>query len=203
MTLVESIKSSAIALEAMQVMSTWSTLPIQTSLKINEPNDKYEQEADRVAEQVMHMAEAQVQRKTCPCGQPVGSGGTCAACKKRELGIQRMASGSVPQAPAPPIVHQVLQQSGRPLDGPTRNFMESRFGQDFGQVRVHTDMQAAASAQAVNARAYTVGQNVVFGAKQFSPRTGWKSYHGSTGVFHCGYRGILEDRSPSLDDLQN
>ncbi|MCP4307278.1 MAG: DUF4157 domain-containing protein, partial [bacterium] len=47
--------------------------------------------------------------------------------------------------------------------------MESRLGQDFGQVRVHTNGQAAQSAVAVQARAYTVGQDIVFGAGQYAP----------------------------------
>src|SRR5690348_10689940 len=49
--------------------------------------------------------------------------------------------------------------------------MESRFGQDFSQVRVHTDTKAAESARAVNALAYTVGQDVVFGEGQYTPGT--------------------------------
>ena len=49
--------------------------------------------------------------------------------------------------------------------------MEPRFGHDFSQVRVHRDAQAAASARAVNALAYTVGRNLVFGAGQYSPAT--------------------------------
>ncbi|WLE99267.1 MAG: DUF4157 domain-containing protein [Candidatus Electrothrix communis] len=58
----------------------------------------------------------------------------------------------------------MLSSSGQPLDAGTRSFMEPRFGQDFSGVRVHTDGQAAESARAVNARAYTVGRDVVFGA---------------------------------------
>lgn len=138
-------------------------LPLQASLKINAPGDRYEQEADRVADQVMCMPASQVQRKTCSCGKPAGPDGKCEECKRKKLGIQRMASGDAPQTSAPPIVHQILQQPGRPLDTPTRNFMESRFGRDFGDVRLHTGKQATASAEAINARAYTVGQHIVFG----------------------------------------
>jgi hypothetical protein len=72
---------------------------------------------------------------------------------------------------APPIVHEVLASSGRPLDAGTRAFMAKRFGHDFSRVRVHADAQAAASAQAVGARAYTVEHDVVFGAGQFAPGT--------------------------------
>jgi Domain of unknown function (DUF4157) len=60
--------------------------------------------------------------------------------------------------------------AGRPLDPAVGAFMESRFGHDFSQVRVHTDARAAESARAVNALAYTVGTNVVFAAQQYSPR---------------------------------
>jgi hypothetical protein len=49
--------------------------------------------------------------------------------------------------------------------------MEPRFGHDFGNVRVHTDAKAAKSAKAVNALAYTVGRDVVFGAGQYAPRS--------------------------------
>jgi hypothetical protein len=66
-------------------------------------------------------------------------------------------------------VKDVLNSPGQPLDSETRNFMEPRFGRDFSQVRVHTDAQAAKSAEAVNALAYTVGRDVVFGAGEYRP----------------------------------
>ena len=75
------------------------------------------------------------------------------------------------QAAAPPIVHEVLRSPGQPLDTATRAFMEPRFGHDFSRVRVHTDATAEQSARDVNARAYTVGQNIVFGAGRFAPGT--------------------------------
>jgi peptidoglycan/xylan/chitin deacetylase (PgdA/CDA1 family) len=65
----------------------------------------------------------------------------------------------------------VLRSSGQPLDAVTRAYMEPRFGRDFSQVRVHTDAKAAESARVVNAQAYTVGQNVVFGAGKYSLAT--------------------------------
>ena len=65
-----------------------------------------------------------------------------------------------------PIVQEALSSNGQPLDASTREFMESRFGHDFSQVRVHTDSRAAESARSVNAAAYTVGRDVVFGAGQ-------------------------------------
>jgi len=61
--------------------------------------------------------------------------------------------------------------AGRPLDPEVRGFFEPRFGQDFGAVRVHTDAQAAAAARAVNARAYTIGPNIVFAEGEYRPHS--------------------------------
>lgn len=60
---------------------------------------------------------------------------------------------------------------GHPLDPARRTFVESSFDHDFNQVRLHTDAKAAESAQAVGARAFTVGRDIVFGAGQYSPDT--------------------------------
>src|SRR5688572_3133623 len=60
---------------------------------------------------------------------------------------------------------------GNPLPPATRAFFEPRFGADFSNVRVHTDSQAAQTAKAINARAFTVGPNIAFGASQFAPES--------------------------------
>ncbi len=121
------------------------------------PGDKYEQEADRVAEQVMRMPEPQVQRQ-CACGKTSTGANALSARKKKEASrsLQRVASSPVGGIAAPPIVNDVLSSPGSPLPTATRSFMESRFGHDFSDVRVHTDQKAIASAAAVQARAYTV-----------------------------------------------
>lgn len=62
--------------------------------------------------------------------------------------------------------------SGQPLDSATKAYFEPRFGCDFGDVRLHTGPLAMQSAHAVDARAYTAGRDVVFGAGQFAPATG-------------------------------
>lgn len=90
--------------------------------------------------------------------------------------VSRLLQPSTHSSPSssstvPPIVNEVLRSSGQPLDLATRAFMESRFGHDFSQVQVHTDGRAAESAEAVDARAYTVGSNIVFGAGQYQPET--------------------------------
>lgn len=70
---------------------------------------------------------------------------------------------------APASVNKVLDKSGVPLDSKARHDMEHRFGHDFSQVRVHADTEAAQSAKDVRARAYTVGNKVVFNASQYAP----------------------------------
>ncbi|MCW0200287.1 DUF4157 domain-containing protein [Rhodanobacter thiooxydans] len=71
----------------------------------------------------------------------------------------------------PLAVGQVLGSHGLPLDAGIRGQMEERFGQDFSAVRIHADAEAARSADAVDALAYTVGSHVVFGAGQYAPST--------------------------------
>jgi hypothetical protein len=71
----------------------------------------------------------------------------------------------------PARVDEVLSSPGQPLDARTRAFMEPRFGADFGHVRIHSGELARQSAQEVNAQAYTVGKNIVFGSGRYSPET--------------------------------
>lgn len=94
------------------------------------------------------------------------------AKKKEEGAMQRKPTsheGTV--SAAPPIVSDAVRSSGQPLDAGTRAMMESRFGFDFSRVRIHTDAQAAHSAQAVNALAYTAGEDVIFAGGQYSPHS--------------------------------
>jgi Domain of unknown function (DUF4157) len=144
-----------------------ATGAIQTKLEINQPGDDYEQEADRVAERVMRMLEPQRQG-ACACG------GECPRCRTEQPGraqehlqTKRVGSGDLGDTAVPPFVQEVLRSPGRPLDLATRALMEPRFGHHFAKVRVHTNYRAAESAEAMNALAYTVGNNIVFGAGQY------------------------------------
>ncbi len=117
-----------------------------------------------------------VLQRTCACGSHTGGSGECESCKKKTEGqLQRRASSEASlwreATAAPEIVHDVLHSTGHPLDRDTRSFMESRFGHDFSGVRLHTDDKAAASASAVDADAYTVGRQIVFGRGSYSPHT--------------------------------
>ena len=137
---------------------------LQAKLAVRAPGDLYEQEADRIADQVMRTPAPQLQR-ACACGA------TCPTCQTKPLQTQRIGSSGAAETPAPPIVHDALRSSGQPLDPATRAFMEPRFGHDFGQVRVHTDDAAATSSQSIQALAYTAGRDIVFAPNQYSPQT--------------------------------
>jgi hypothetical protein len=91
-------------------------------------------------------------------------------CRKASPHSSKSTTDTVENA-APPVVQEVLRSPGQPLDVATRTFMEPRFGHSFANVRVHTDDLAAASAGAVDARAYTVGSHVAFGTGQFHPES--------------------------------
>jgi hypothetical protein len=77
------------------------------------------------------------------------------------------------QAPAnlPAAVFMPVQQTGQPLETRVRSMFEPRFGHDFSRVRIHADEQAADAARAVGALAYTIGQDITFGAGQYCPHT--------------------------------
>ena len=122
---------------------------LQTRLRVNEPGDEYEREADRVAEQVMRMPDLPAGRDTTP--------------NQAAPLVQRSVNGAAATGigAAPPIVHEVLSTPGQPLDAATRAFFEPRFRHDFGHVRVHMDAKAVESAKAINALGYTVAPHVV------------------------------------------
>lgn len=126
----------------------------------------------QVEAQVKSPASSQgpVLQRKCACGQHTG-GEECEECRKKKKSLQRRKGACTEPSGVPPIVHDVLRSSGQPLDSRTRGFMETRFGQDFSGVRVHNDVKAAESARAVNALAYTVGRNVVFGRGLYTPET--------------------------------
>ncbi|RCJ29428.1 hypothetical protein A6770_22110 [Nostoc minutum NIES-26] len=112
-----------------------------------------------------------LQRKFASCSQHSVTGGEYTERKNQQSLLQRRSTNQVEHSEIPPIVHEVLASPGQPLEASTRAFMESRFGHDFSRVRVHTDAKAAESAHTVNALAYAVGRDVVFGGGQYAPNT--------------------------------
>ena len=126
---------------------------IMPKLEIGDANDPLEFEADRIADLVL--------------SKPAGSIGSSYLPR-----IQRhSAFGNAKPAMAPHSITTVLASPGQPMATPLRRELEDRFQHDFSRVRVHTGPTAAQSARDVNARAYTLGSNIVFAAGQFAPET--------------------------------
>ncbi|MEM9007835.1 MAG: DUF4157 domain-containing protein [Cyanobacteria bacterium P01_F01_bin.86] len=146
------------------------TLPlIQTKLTVGQPNDKYEKEADRVAEQVMRMPAPATATTVETQFQPPKIQRICANCEDEEKLQAKEVPGGVPEVtPAITSRIQSLQGGGQPLPASTRNFFEPRFGQDLSHVRIHSD---SASTRDLSARAYTVGHNIVFDVGQYTSET--------------------------------
>jgi hypothetical protein len=126
---------------------------LQRQLSIGASNDPLEQEADRVADQVL-------------AGAAV-PGAAHAPPRIQRLTASPRAEGDI----APASVEHVLAGGGRPLERSLERDMAQRFGRDFSRVRVHTGTAAAQSAREVSAHAYTVGNDIVFDSGRFSPAT--------------------------------
>lgn len=153
---------------------------VQTKLAISSPGDEYEQEADRVADAIVRTSDARTKSETTFANQtrPTNiqrqpssedeteeievhakhsEGGGARAEAASESSIQNRIDG--------------LGGSGREMPHSVKSYFEPRFGQDFGGVRLHTDANAARLAKSINARAFTVGRDIVFGAGEYAPQT--------------------------------
>jgi uncharacterized protein DUF4157 len=120
-----------------------------SGLTMTQPGDSYERQAESVAAEVMN------------------GGARLFANKVPSSKLQRSTRGGV--TPPRTVASLGLGSPSRRLDDLTREFMEERFDWDFGHVRLHTDHRAAESAGRMDARAYTVGDHVVFGAGEYAP----------------------------------
>jgi Domain of unknown function (DUF4157)/Putative RNase-like toxin, toxin_1 len=150
-------------------------------LQIGEPDDAFEREADRVADQVVTGGAdfrpqrslsrisigAPLQRK-CACGGSASLEDECENCREKKARLQRKSHGSTHTGEVPAQVDSALAAPGHPLDPATRRYFEPRFGHDFSRVRVHVDDAATDS---VSAHAFTVGERIVFSASQYQPAT--------------------------------
>jgi hypothetical protein len=118
-------------------------------------------------------ASRSVQRQ-CSCG------GTCEECRALahetpppETLLRSQSSGNSAQT-SPGLTEADVVPTGSPgaaLDDDTRLLMESRFGTDFRDVRVHSDARASVSAEALGANAYTTGRDIYFAAGKYAPST--------------------------------
>ena len=171
---------------------------VQAKLVVGQPNDKYEQEADRIADQVMGMPEPRMEHRELVAGKAEGMQLRRQSEEEEEEAVQAkpLASQITPlvqrqvkpeeeeeesvQAKAGtggiPVVSGGLQAKieglrggGQPLSKSARAFFEPRFGCDFRGVRVHTDALASEAARAINAQALTIGHHIIFGSGQYAP----------------------------------
>ena len=138
---------------------------LQRKLMVGQPDDPLEHEADRIADQVMRMPAPEA----APTTAPPQVNHQCDPCEVEELQMKEARPQSAVEAPG--SVHEVLGSPGQPLDAATRAYFDPRFGYDFSRVRVHRDDDATASARAMNARAYTVGTDVVFQTGEYTPQS--------------------------------
>ena len=148
-------------------------LPIQRKLSIGAVDDPLETQAEAMADRVMRMPEPSfIQRK-------------CAHCEEEEKAqrrpltsfIQRKAEAGGSQAgPAVSSRIEASRGGGSPLPAPTQRFMESRFGTDFGGVRIHTGSEASHLSGELNAQAFTVGSDIYFNQGKFAPESASGQY---------------------------
>jgi hypothetical protein len=112
-----------------------------------------------------------VLQRQCACGSHTLAGASCAQCSGTQQLQRRAADASHVSSGLAPIIHDVLRSPGQPLDAGTRAFFEPRLSHDLSKVRIHINGKAAESARAVRALAYTVGQDIVFNAARYQPRS--------------------------------
>ena len=137
------------------------TLPVQTKLTIGEVGDKYEQEADRVASDVVRQLhepsvrqegqEEDIQKKPTLQGQETLGAGEAPIALEAE--IDRARSG------------------GQPLDGKLQRSMSQAMGTDFSHVKVHTDNTSHQLNQSLQAKAFTTGRDIFFRQGQYNPNS--------------------------------
>ena len=125
----------------------------RTRVTVSQPGDEFEREANRRASEVVS-------------GRASKPGGTASG-----LSVQRKAEGGSPAARSASRPEGGLRSSGQMLDRSVRSEMESGFGADFSDVRVHTDDRSAQSARSLGALAYTSGRDVVFNSGQYAPHS--------------------------------
>ena len=157
---------------------------IQAKLRIGQPGDKYEQEADYVADEVMRMPEQLMQQQPeeeedLIQTEPIAEQITPLVQKqveeeKKEEEILQTKELSGQSAGVTPDLEsriQALKGGGQPLPESICAYFEPRFGYDLSQVRIHTDAYTADIAKAINARAFTFGQNIGFASGEYNPES--------------------------------
>ncbi|MDR4513729.1 DUF4157 domain-containing protein [Nitrosomonas sp.] len=156
-------------------VSDFNVQALQKKLKIGLPNDRYEKEADHVADQVVsqNTGPSIAVRET---KSPDDVQRLCHECEE-EIQQKAMDADSAPRnkdgrnQETPPDIPALTGRTtnGHPLPNALRQFYESRMGWDFRDVRLHTDNKSIQSAEAINAKAYTLGNHITFNRGQYQP----------------------------------
>ena len=137
---------------SMMPPSVAETDAVQPKLVIDTPGDRFEKEADQVADKIMALAQDP--------GAP------------EELGRGHAPEAPFQMRPIPLMPgNNSLGGGGQAVPNPARSRLEQGFGYDFSAVRIHTDQTAAQSAAGLQARAYTTGSHIAFSTGQFAPHT--------------------------------
>lgn len=149
---------------------------IQAKLTVGQPGDVYEQEADRVADQIMRMPEdgAGSGVRISQQIQPLQIQRMCTACEEEEEDrIHRKEAGGAAPAVTPAVESRLNSTRGRgqPLPESVRTQMEPRFGTDLSRVRVHTGGEATALNRDLRAQAFTRQRDIYFGAGKYNPKS--------------------------------
>ncbi|MCM1983264.1 eCIS core domain-containing protein [Lyngbya confervoides] len=150
-----------------------SSVGLQAKLKISQPSDRYEQEADRVADQVMRMPDRAVPGESANANfkshaAPLQIQRLCSECEEEMLQPKRFGGSGI--APVSDSAHWV-PGAGHALPRSLRSFYEPRFGRALNQVQIHTGSPAAQLAQSIQARAFTLGNHIVFNSGEYRPQT--------------------------------
>lgn len=145
---------------------------VQTKLTINTPGDKYEQEADRMADQVMKKENTSSPNLS---HQNVSLQRKCAACEKDEdkVTLMRKNESNGGMLVDSSVASQLnsSKAEGMPLPAATKGFMEDSFGTSFSRVRIHADSKAAEMNKGIQAKAFTYGPHIYFNQGEYNPDT--------------------------------
>jgi len=153
----------------------------QAKLTVDQTDDRYEQEADRVAEMAAGNGSAALPQLTpltvastrrCACDGAVATDGQCAICRQKRLALQgKGRDGAVDAQAADQVEYSLGQKHGQSIPDNERHFFEARFQQDFSGVSIHTGQEAAESSSRLHARAFTVGEDIAFAPGEYAPDT--------------------------------
>jgi hypothetical protein len=187
------------------------SLNVQAKLALTSPDDEYEREADRVAHAVTKLPASTSQRQVDEEGLVTTRGASDIQRqaeenegeeKKAEVEQEeeeeepirtKRASGQAPWIGSS-LQSRIdsLKQGGQPLPESTRRYFEPKFGSSFSSVRIHDNSQAADIAKSINAKAFTTGKDIVFGAGQYSPETAEGKYLLAHELTHVAQQGASE-----------